>query len=67
MDAIAGGGSDGFPVCVGSAGMIAHTKDRPVLLTQALRSVVTQTFDDWILAVVNDGDAVVPVDARVEV
>ena len=36
-------------------GVIMRTKDRPILLERALKSVCKQTFKDWHLALVNDG------------
>ncbi|MEV8273880.1 glycosyltransferase [Microbacterium sp. NPDC077184] len=35
--------------------IITRTKDRPVFLLRALRSVRRQTFSDWEVVVVNDG------------
>ncbi len=35
--------------------VIMRTKDRPLLLERAVRSVVEQTFGDWLLVIVNDG------------
>lgn len=43
-------------------GIVTRTKDRPVLLDRALRSVLAQSFRDWRLVVVNDGGAPAPVD-----
>lgn len=36
-------------------GIIMRTKDRPILLQRALRSVTQQAFADWHLVIVNDG------------
>jgi glycosyltransferase involved in cell wall biosynthesis len=36
-------------------GIITRTKDRPALLKRALESVVYQSFDDWIMVIINDG------------
>lgn len=38
-----------------SVDIVIRTKDRPVFLRRALRSVVEQTFEDWRAIVVNDG------------
>ncbi len=38
-----------------SVDIVIRTKDRPVVLRRALRSVVEQTFEDWRAIVVNDG------------
>jgi glycosyltransferase involved in cell wall biosynthesis len=46
--------------------IITRTKDRPVLLKRAIESVVNQSFDDWIMVIVNDGGDAEPVDALVE-
>jgi glycosyltransferase involved in cell wall biosynthesis len=35
--------------------IIMRTKDRPLLLERAIRSVLDQTFKDWLLIIVNDG------------
>lgn len=35
--------------------VIMRTKDRPLLLRRAIRSVLEQTFKDWVLVIVNDG------------
>lgn len=46
--------------------IITRTKDRHVLLKRAIESVVNQSFDDWIMVIVNDGGDPEPVDALVE-
>ena len=38
-----------------SVDVIMRTKDRPLLLARAIRSVASQTRDDWRLIIVNDG------------
>ncbi len=38
-----------------SVAIIMRTKDRPIFLRRALESVLQQTFQDWTLALVNDG------------
>ncbi|MCB0208446.1 MAG: glycosyltransferase [Anaerolineae bacterium] len=35
--------------------IITRTKDRPILLRRAIRSALDQTFQDWIMVIVNDG------------
>ena len=35
--------------------VIMRTKDRPLLLRRAIRSVLDQSFKDWLLVIVNDG------------
>ncbi len=45
------------------AGIIMRTKDRPLLLRRAIASVVNQNFQDWRLAIVNDGGDPAPVEA----
>jgi glycosyltransferase involved in cell wall biosynthesis len=40
--------------------LITRTKNRPILLERALRSVLGQTFRDWIHVIVNDGGEVEP-------
>ncbi len=43
--------------------VITRTKNRPVLLERAFRSVLSQTFQSWEMLVVNDGGEREPVDA----
>ena len=42
--------------------VVTRTKDRPVLLRRAMESVLSQSFQDWVHVVVNDGGDPVPVD-----
>lgn len=35
--------------------VITRTKNRPLLLRRALRSVLAQTFEDWTQVIINDG------------
>jgi glycosyltransferase involved in cell wall biosynthesis len=42
--------------------VVTRTKNRNVLLRRALESVLGQTFDDWVMVVVNDGGVVHEVD-----
>ncbi|GAA1950414.1 hypothetical protein GCM10009798_07170 [Nocardioides panacihumi] len=44
-----------------TVGIVVRTKDRPHFLTRALRSIASQTYDDWHAFVVNDGGDPVPV------
>ncbi|MBI1756520.1 MAG: glycosyltransferase family 2 protein [Fimbriimonas ginsengisoli] len=46
--------------------ILMRTKDRPVFLRRALRSVAAQTFEDWTLAIINDGDRAPVEDAAAE-
>lgn len=39
----------------GRVAIITRTKDRPLLLHRAIRSVRNQTLKDWVLVIVNDG------------
>jgi glycosyltransferase involved in cell wall biosynthesis len=43
------------PLPYGRVGVVMRTKDRPLLLRRAIRSVLSQTFKDWVLVIVNDG------------
>jgi glycosyltransferase involved in cell wall biosynthesis len=47
-------------------GAIMRTKNRPLLLGRAIRSVCEQTLDDWTLAIVNDGGDPEPVNRLVD-
>lgn len=46
--------------------IITRTKDRTLLLRRAVESVLAQTFQDWIMVIVNDGGDRAPVDELVE-
>lgn len=39
----------------GSVAIVMRTKDRPVMLSRALDSILSQTYPNWHLYVVNDG------------
>lgn len=47
--------------------IIMRTKDRPVLLARALMSVLSQTYNNWHLSLVNDGGDPAPVDHLVAI
>jgi GT2 family glycosyltransferase len=49
-----------------SVGIITRTKDRPVLLTRAIESVVNQSYNDWRMVIVNDGGDPADVDRLVK-
>lgn len=62
----------------GRVAVVCRTKNRPVLLDRAIKSLCSQTYGDWLLVIVNDGgdpdlvDAVVayneePLSGRVHV
>ncbi|MDZ8201563.1 glycosyltransferase [Microbacterium sp. SSW1-59] len=42
--------------------IVTRTKDRPLFLTRALRSIASQSFADWEVVIVNDGGARAAVD-----
>jgi glycosyltransferase involved in cell wall biosynthesis len=48
-----------------SIGVITRTKNRPLLLARAIKSVTEQTRADWRMVIVNDGGDPGPVDALV--
>ncbi|MEU1972516.1 glycosyltransferase [Microbacterium sp. NPDC019599] len=45
--------------------IVTRTKDRPLFLTRALRSIASQTFRDWEVVIVNDGGARSAVDEAI--
>jgi glycosyltransferase involved in cell wall biosynthesis len=53
-------------IAYGRVAVIMRTKDRPILLQRALDSVLSQTYTDWALVVVNDGGDPEPVRKLVE-
>nr|NLD40617.1 glycosyltransferase [Actinomycetales bacterium] len=42
-------------VTVPSVAIVMRTKDRPILLSRAIDDVLSQSFRDWELIIVNDG------------
>lgn len=38
-----------------TVGIILRTKDRPICVPRAIKSIMNQTFKDWQLVIVNDG------------
>ncbi|MED4355386.1 glycosyltransferase [Geobacillus stearothermophilus] len=46
--------------------IITRTKDRPIMLERAINSVCSQTFQDWIMVIVNDGGDQTEVNRLVE-
>jgi len=49
-----------------TVGVITRTKNRPILLKRALRSVLEQSYQDWLMVVINDGGDPEPVDRMVQ-
>ena len=45
-----------------AVGIVMRTKNRPILLERAVSSVLSQTFQDWRLVIVNDGGLREPVE-----
>lgn len=45
-----------------TVGVITRTKNRPILLKRALRSVLEQSYQDWRMVVINDGGDPEPVE-----
>ena len=46
--------------------IVTRTKNRPLMLKRAIKSVIEQTFEDWVMIIVNDGGTVKPVEDLVE-
>ena len=51
---------------LGRVAVIMRTKDRPLFLERAFESVLSQTFTDWFLVLINDGGDTSPIDWLVE-
>lgn len=45
----------------GIVGIVMRTKNRPLLLKRALESVLNQSYENWLMVVVNDGGDPAPV------
>ena len=54
------------PLPYARVAVITRTKDRPLLLRRAIRSVLDQTFKEWLLVIVNDGGSPDSVDLVVD-
>ncbi|WP_052360353.1 glycosyltransferase family 2 protein [Solidesulfovibrio alcoholivorans] len=50
----------------GRVAVIMRTKDRPLLLRRAIDSVLHQTYQDWVLVIVNDGGDSAPIEKLLE-
>ena len=50
---------------LGCTAVITRTKNRPILLERAIKSVLCQSIDDWFMVIVNDGGDPAPVDELV--
>ncbi len=50
----------------GRVAIITRTKNRPILLGRAIESAINQTYQDWLMVIVNDGGDGKPVDALVK-
>ncbi|MDD2767854.1 MAG: glycosyltransferase [Methylococcus sp.] len=46
----------------GKVGIITRTKNRPVLLKRAIESVIDQSYENWVMIIVNDGGDQIAVD-----
>ncbi|MEX0322233.1 MAG: glycosyltransferase [Puniceicoccaceae bacterium] len=46
--------------------VVTRTKDRPVFLQRAMESVLSQSFEDWVHVIVNDGGDPLEVDLLVK-
>lgn len=46
---------------LGKVAIITRTKDRPILLERAARSVASQTYENYVWVIVNDGGDIEPV------
>jgi len=44
----------------GSVAIIMRTKNRPILLARALKSVLEQEYQNWHLYLINDGGEIKP-------
>lgn len=55
-----------MPKEIPQVAIITRTKDRPLLLDRALRSVSAQTLRDFVLVIINDGGDPKPVDELVK-
>lgn len=51
---------------VATVAIVVRTKDRPVFLRRALDDILDQTFEDYVVVVVNDVGEAAPVDAVVD-
>jgi glycosyltransferase involved in cell wall biosynthesis len=49
-----------------SVGVVIRTKDRPVFVTRALKSVMAQSYGNWSIALVNDGGARAPLESALQ-
>ncbi|KES10007.1 putative glycosyltransferase [Snodgrassella alvi SCGC AB-598-O02] len=50
-----------------SVAIIMRTKDRPILLARAINSVISQTYNNWHLYLINDGGETDPIDQIVKI
>ena len=49
-----------------SVGIVTRTKNRPILLRRAIESVLAQSYEEWVMVIVNDAGDRKPVDELVE-